>query len=147
MAKYFNKQILTLLVIFSALASFSSIHTNYSKSENIENKIINAHPGPELKRVLIVEFSTTMNGCNYQVTIVFETTTGNGAGWIKRTCPGFSPQTIYFTVSGAVVARGANADNLCDFRYKDGTPASLSSEEKQLIVDGMNDYEEWVEGE
>lgn len=136
-----SKKGIILGLFFILLASFITAPTiKVSKNASQEKK---EAISIESKKILVVEFYVTQNGCTYQVFIVFETNNGNGSGWIRRTCPGLPSQTVYFNIYGAVVARSATTEHLGNFRNEDETPASLTEDEKQLIVDGMNDNEEW----
>jgi len=82
------------------------------------------------------------NGCNHQVLIAFETSTGNGYGFMKRFCPGSPTETIWFSIYGAIVVRGATSENFSDFRDENGS-VEVDNEVKDLLADGMNNCEEW----
>lgn len=89
-------------------------------------------------RKVVFGYEYTYGNCRYTVTVVMETTTGQGVGMTTQTCRGGKPRTIYYNINGGFYAR-IDASRLSDFKEEDGTSYNPSQEEIDGIVDGYNE--------
>lgn len=128
--KTFKMKLLFLLLSFVFFSSFSS-PLPVKSGKTSPNGFQDSH----LKQILF-GYSFTYQGCNVDVTILVETTTGNGVGMMTATCGHGKPRSIYFDVHGANFTR-ISASDLSDFRTDEGSYIA-SSDEIQNIVDGYN---------